>query len=139
MPQVYNNITLSFHSTALIFGADPRVFSILYALSVPIFWFFFLRAFYRWQRQLPFQVSSLCALAATIAPYAYLDVTGRHVPGWIGGVLISAAALGSLALYVATRRCRERWTQNTAQHITPEAAALCGDAIAHTAVQGAPA
>ncbi|MCA1595376.1 MAG: hypothetical protein LC772_02980 [Chloroflexi bacterium] len=121
MPPVYNNIAQSFHATAHLFGADPGVFSVLYALSVPIFWFCFLGAFYRWQTQQWFRARAHAALAATLAPYVYLAVAGSHVPAWADGVLAGAAALGILIVQFAARRCRRLWGPSSGISSAPHA------------------
>ena len=109
MLSVYHDIGRSFGATAAAFGADRWSFTVIFVLAAPVFWYYFFRAFHRWQQGQESFSSALAAIAAAAAPYAYLVTWGVRVPSWAYNVAMIGVVVAGFAVHQATRRYHPRW------------------------------
>jgi hypothetical protein len=91
------------------YGVDPVVFLIIYFASMPFFYYSLFRMFraIALERGMEITLWISVFLAATVAPYLYVLIFGRNLPGWVYVFIVLLIGQGVFALVMRLRRRSE--------------------------------
>ena len=88
------------------YHVDPRVFLVIYLVSVPVFYYSLVRTIRALARRQGNDVVrwSAMLLCAIVAPFVYVLMFGRNLPWWVYGIIVVLVGQGVCSLTLKLRR-----------------------------------
>ncbi|MEW6039907.1 MAG: hypothetical protein AB1633_00100 [Elusimicrobiota bacterium] len=100
MESIFNSIGMWLSNIEKSYSVNPYIFGIIYLITVPPFWFSVYKVVDSLKKKSMEKVLlwSMSLALCILAPFIYVAIFGRNLPGWFWGVIIAVICLSAVSV-----------------------------------------